>query len=118
MKKRWKMSLTYKIAAGIVRLLGVKKMFLKNKEEMLEYAKGENAKVVFELEKAKKRAMRRNYFLFDRDVMGSMLITYQKNKSPTDGAVLYLFGGGMITQPNKIDFSLAERIMEKTNKDV
>ena len=112
------MSLTYKIAAGIVRLLGVKKMFLKNKEEMLEYAKGENAKVVFELEKAKKRAMRRKYFLFDRDVMGSMLITYQKNKSPADGAVLYLFGGGMITQPNKIDFSLAERIMEKTNKDV
>lgn len=38
------MSLTYKIASGIVRLLGVKKMFLKSKEDMLEYAKGENAK--------------------------------------------------------------------------
>lgn len=33
------MSLTYKIASTIVRLIGVKKMFLKNKEEMLEYAK-------------------------------------------------------------------------------
>ena len=48
------MSLTYKIASTIVRLIGVKKMFLKNKEEMLEYAKGENAKIVFDLEKAKR----------------------------------------------------------------
>ncbi len=50
------MSLTYKIASTIVRLAGVKKMFLKNKEEMLEYAKKENAKAVFDLDKAKKRA--------------------------------------------------------------
>lgn len=35
------MSLTYKIASTTVRLAGVKKMFLKNKEEMLEYAKKE-----------------------------------------------------------------------------
>lgn len=48
------MSLTYKIAADIVRLLGVKKMFLKNKEEMLEYAKGENAKVVLSLRRQKR----------------------------------------------------------------
>lgn len=108
------MSLTYKIASGIVRLLGVKKMFLKNKEEMLEYAKGENAKVVFDLNKAMRRAKRRKYHLFDRDVMGYRLLSYQKNPSPANGAVLYLFGGGMITQPNKLDFPLAERIMEKT----
>lgn len=38
------MSLNYKIASGIVRLLNVKKMFLKNKDEMLEYAKGEMQK--------------------------------------------------------------------------
>ena len=54
------MSLTYKIAAGIVRLLGVKKMFLKSKEEMLEYARRENAKVVFDLDKAMNRASRKN----------------------------------------------------------
>ncbi len=112
------MSLTYKIAAEIVKLLGVKKMFLKYKEEMLEYAKGENAKVVFDLERAMKRAERKNYFLFDRDVMGYRLLSYQKNKSFSKGAVLYLFGGGMITQPNKLDFKLAERIMEQTDKDV
>lgn len=34
-------------------------MFLKNKEEMLEYAKKENAKAVFDLYKAKKRAKRK-----------------------------------------------------------
>ena len=34
------------------------------------------------------------------------------------GAVLYLFGGGMITQPDKLDFKLSERIMERTGKDV
>jgi len=113
-----KMSLNYKIASGIVRLLHVKKMFLKNKEEMLEYAKGENAKEVFDLDKAMERAKRKKYYLCDREVMGYRLISYQKNENYADGAVLYLFGGGMITQPNELDFSLAERIMENTGKDV
>lgn len=112
------MSLTYNIASTIVKMIGVKKMFLKNKEEMLEYAKGENAKIVFDLEKAKARATRKKYYLFDRDVMGYRLISYQKNQTPADSAVLYLFGGGMITQPNKLDFKLSERIMEHTGKDV
>ena len=112
------MSLTYKIASTIVRLVGVKKMFLKNKEEMLEYAKKENAKAVFDLNKAKNIAERKNYYLYDRDVMGYRLISYQKNQIHADGAVLYLFGGGMITQPDKLDFSLAERIMEQTGKDL
>ena len=75
------MSLNYKIASGIVRLLGVKKIFLKNKEEILEYAKGQNAKAVFDLDKARKRAERKNYYLMDRDVMGYRLLSYQKNKS-------------------------------------
>ena len=112
------MSLTYKIASTIVRLLGVKKMFLKNKEDMLAYARKENAKTVFDFEKAMKRARRKNYYLFDREVMGYRLLSYQKNQSPAGGAVLYLFGGGMITQPNQLDFPLAERIMERTGKDV
>ena len=112
------MSLTYKIASTIVRLLGVKKMFLKNKEEMLAYARKENAKAVFDLEKAKKRAERKNYFLFEREVMGCRMLSYQKNRMAGEDAVLYLFGGGMITQPDKLDFSLAERILEKTGKDV
>ena len=112
------MSATYKIASTIVRLVGVKKMFLKNKEEMLEYARGQNAKAVFDLEKARKRAERKNYHLIDRDVIGYRLISYQKNKNHADEAVLFLFGGGMITQPDKLDFALAERIMEQTGKDV
>ena len=112
------MSLNYKIASGIVRLLGVKKIFLKNKEEILEYAKGQNAKVVFDLDKTRKRAKRKNYYLMDRDVMGYRLLSYQKNKSHAEGAVLYLFGGGMITQPDRLDFTLSERIMEQTGKDI
>ena len=112
------MSLTYKIASTIVRLVGVKKMFLKDKEEMLEYAKKENEKAVFDLNKAKKRAERKNYFLIDKDVMGYRLLSYQKNEKPAEGVVFYLFGGGMITGPDKLDFSLAERIMEKTGKDL
>jgi len=112
------MSLTYKIASTIVRLAGVKKIFLKNKKEMLEYAKGQNAKAVFDLEKAKKRAERKKYYLIDRDVMGYRVISYQKNKSPANGAVLYFFGGGMITPPDKLDFALSERIMEQTGKDL
>ena len=112
------MTLTYKIASGIVRLLGVKKIFLKNKDEMLEYAKGENAKKAFDLNKAMKRAKRKNYYLYDRAVMGYRLLSYQKNEDPAAGAVLYFFGGGMITQPDKLDFALSERIMEQTGKDV
>ncbi|WP_195217708.1 alpha/beta hydrolase [Anaerococcus vaginalis] len=112
------MSLSYIIASTIVRLVGVKKMFLKNKEEMLEYAKRENAKGVFDLDKANKKAERKNYFLFDKEVMGYRLLSYQKNKKPAEGVVFYLFGGGMITGPDKLDFSLAERIMEKTGKDL
>ena len=107
------MSITYKITSNIIKFLNVKKMFLKNKEEMLEYAKGENAKVVFELDKARKRAARKKYYLFDRDVMGYRLISYQENQDFAKGAVLYFFGGGMITQPNKLDFTLSERIMKK-----
>ena len=112
------MSLNYKIASGIVRLIGVKRIFLKNKEEILEYAKGQNAKAVFDLDKARKRAKRKNYYLIVRDVMGYRLLSYQKNKSHAEGAVLYLFGGGMITQPDRLDFTLSERIMEQTGKDV
>ena len=112
------MSLTYKIASTIVRIVGVKKMFLKNKEEILEYAKKENAKAVFDLDKAKKKAERKNYFLIDRGVMGYRLLSYQKNKKPAEGVVFYLFGGGMITGPDKLDFSLSERIMEQTGKDL
>ena len=112
------MSLTYKVASGIVRLLEVKKMFLKSKEEMLEYAEGEKAKKVFNIDKALKRAKRKNYYLYDRDIMGYRLLSYQKSKNPAKGAVLYFFGGGMITPPDKLDFSLSERIVEQTGKDV
>lgn len=110
------MSLIYKISAGIVRLLGVKK-FLMNKDEILEYARGENAKLVFDFDKAMKRAKRKNYYIFDRDVMGYRIISYQKMKTIQWGNSLS-FGGGMITQPDKLDFSLAERIMKRTGKDV
>ncbi|WP_311553758.1 alpha/beta hydrolase [Propionimicrobium lymphophilum] len=112
------MSLTYKVASDIVRLLEVKKMFLKSKEEMLEYAEEEKAKKVFNIDKALKRAKRKNYYLYDRDIMGYRLLSYQKSKNPANGAVLYFFGGGMITPPDKLDFSLAERIVEQTGKDV
>ena len=112
------MTLSYKIAAGIVRLLGIKKIFKKSKEDILEYAKKQNAKSAFDIDKAMKRADRKKYFLFDRKAMGHRVLIYQKNENPANGAVLYLFGGGMITGPDSLDFSLSERIMEKTGKDV
>ncbi len=112
------MTLTYKIATGIVSLLGVKKIFRRSKEDILNYAKKQNAKSTFDINKAMKRASRKKYFLFDRKVQGYRLLTYQKSEEPAEGAVFYLFGGGMITGPDKLDFSLAERIMNKTGKDV
>ena len=50
------MTLTYKIAASIVRLLGIKKIFKKPKKEILEYAEKHNAKSAFDIDKAMKRA--------------------------------------------------------------
>ena len=50
------MTLSYKIAEGIVRLLGIKKIFKKSKEDILEYAKKQNAKSAFDIDKAMKRA--------------------------------------------------------------
>ena len=84
----------------------------------MEYAKKQNARSPFDIDKAMKRARRKKYFLFDRKAMEHRVLTYQKNENPAKGAVLYLFGGGMITGPDRLDFSLAERIMEKTGKDV
>ena len=112
------MSLIYKISKVIVRLLGVKKIFKKSKNDILEYAKKQNEKSAFNIDKARNRADNKNYFLFDRKIMGHRFLSYQKNEKPSEGAVLYLFGGGMITGPDRLDFSLSERIMEKTGKDV
>ena len=112
------MSITYKVAEEIAKLLKVKNFLKMSKADILEYAKKENAKHPFDLAKAKNRAARKNYYLFDKDIEGSRLITYQKNKEPAQGAVLYLFGGGMITGPDRLDFALAERIMEETGKDL
>ncbi len=112
------MSLTYKVAAETVKLAGVKKIFRKSKKDILKYAEKQNAKSTFDIGKAMKRADRKKYFLFDRNVMGNRLLTYQKSKNPAKGAILYLFGGGMITGPDRLDFSLSERIMENTGKDV
>ena len=112
------MTLIYKLAAGIVKVSGVKKIFKKSKKDILEYAKKQNAKHIFDISRAKKRADRKKYLIFDREVMGHRILTYQKNESYSQGAILYLFGGGMITGPDRLDFSLAERIMDQTGKDV
>lgn len=112
------MTLTYRVAALIVRMLGVKKIFKRSKEDILEYAKKQNEKSKFDINKAMKKAVRKKYFLFDKKVMGYRVLAYQKNENPSEGAILYLFGGGMITGPDRLDFSLSERIMEKTGKDV
>lgn len=68
------MSLTYKIAACIVRLLGVKKIFRKSKKDILEYAKKQNEKPAFDRDKAMKRDRRKKYFFFDRKVMGHRVL--------------------------------------------
>lgn len=112
------MTITYKILEKIIKLLKVKKIFIKSKEDILEYAKKENNKVIFNIDKSTKIANRKKYYLFDKEVDGYRLLLYQKSKKPAVGAVFYLFGGGMITGPNQLDFPLAERIMQKIDKDV
>lgn len=112
------MSATYKIAEKLVKFLDIKKMFRKSKEEILEYARKENSKHIFDFEKAEKRAKKKGYYLKEGKIQGYKFLIYKKELKDSDGAVLYLFGGGMITGPDRLDFLLAERIMEKTGTDV
>lgn len=112
------MSLVYKAAVVLVKASQFKRVFRMSKENILKFARKENKKNKFDLEKLKDKAREDNFYIVNKKIMGYDVIKFQLRENLSDKAVLYLYGGGMITGPDKKDFKLAKRIMENTKRDV
>lgn len=105
------MSFTYKILEKFVKLIRFKKIFLLPKDKILNYARRQNQKPSFKIPNEEGLYFEDKVFLSRR-----LIILHSKNKNP--GAILFLFGGGYITNPDKRDLSLAKKICRETGKDV
>ncbi len=105
------MSFTYKILEKFVKLIRLKKIFLLPEDKILNYARRQNQKPSFKVLDEEDLYFEDKTFLSQR-----LIILHSKNKKP--GAILYLFGGGYITNPDKRDLSLAKKICRETGKDV
>lgn len=105
------MSFTYKILEKFVKLIRLKKIFLFPEDKIVNYARRQNQKPSFELKDEDDIYYEDRTFLSQR-----LIVIHSKNKKP--GAILYLFGGGYITNPDKRDLSLAKKICRETGKDV
>ncbi|MDU7151641.1 MAG: alpha/beta hydrolase [Peptoniphilus grossensis] len=105
------MSFTYKILEKFVKLIRIKKIFLLPEDKILNYARRQNQKPSFKVLDEEDLYSEDKTFLSQR-----LIILHSKNKKP--GAILYLFGGGYITNPDKRDLSLAKKICRETGKDV
>lgn len=105
------MSFTYKILEKFVKLIRFKKIFLLPKDKILNYARRQNQKPSFKIPNEEGLYFEDKVFLSQR-----LIILHSKNKNL--GAILFLFGGGYITNPDKRDLSLAKKICRETGKDV
>ena len=105
------MSFTYKILEKFVKLIRLKKIFLLPEDKILNYARRQNQKPSFKVLDEEVLYFEDKIFLSQR-----LIILHSKNKSP--GAILYLFGGGYITNPDKRDLNLEKKICRETGKDV
>lgn len=105
------MSFTYKILEKFVKLIRLKKIFLLPEDKILNYARRQNQKPSFKISDEEDLYFEDKIFLSQR-----LIILHSKNKKP--GGILYLFGGGYITNPDKRDLSLAKKICRETGKDV
>lgn len=105
------MSFTYKILEKFVKLIRLKKIFLLPEDKIVNYARRQNQKPSFKILDEEDLYFEDKTFLSQR-----LIILHSKNKKP--GAILYLFGGGYITNPDKRDLSLAKKICRETGKDV
>lgn len=105
------MSIYYKIFSFFVKLIRFKKIFLLPKDKILNYARRQNQKPSFKIPYEEGLYFEDKVFLSQR-----LIILHSKNKNP--GAILFLFGGGYITNPDKRDLSLAKKICRETGKDV
>ena len=107
------MSLLYKIAKPLVKLLGMKKMFEQPKDELLRMAEKRNRNRGFRMPTDKK------FRYGDERIFGKyhcLKIETQPQKSQK--ALLFIFGGGYIIGSDKGDISIAADIGSKSGRDV
>ncbi|WP_071027501.1 alpha/beta hydrolase [Peptoniphilus raoultii] len=110
------MSIVYKLLANILKLSNIKNIFTKDKDTILKYARKQNEKNKFNFEKIKKESKFSKCELIDFD--GYPCIIFKENDNFSDAAILQLYGGGMITGPDKMDYKLADRLVKFTKRDV
>ena len=106
------MSITYRVAASIVRLLNIKKLFRKSEAEILAFATKQSNKFRLRLDQFK------GYHCSIEEVDGFKCVKLQATPKPAAKAVLLLYGGGYVTPPDARDFKIAKRIVDQTGSDV
>lgn len=110
------MSLAYKLLASLVSLSHIKKIFTLDKDLILAYARRKERKNKFNFEKIKRKAKFSKCELIE--IASYPCIVFKKDEAFSNKAILYFYGGGMITGPDNMDFKLADLLVKKTGKDV
>lgn len=106
------MSFSYKVAAFIVKMLGIKKMFLLPEDKILALAKKNNQKNQFSMPTDK------DFFYELNEINGYKNLIIKNNEEKSDKAILFLYGGGNIGCPDKRDMKFAKKLARETKKDL
>lgn len=106
------MSFTYKFAETLVKLSGAKKLFLLPEDKILNYARKTNAKHPFTV------PTDRDFIYEVEEIDGYKNLIVKNNEEKAGSAILFLYGGGNITCPDKRDLQFVKRLAKETKKDV
>ena len=108
------MSIRYKIAKSILRILGFKRIFRLPVDELIEKAEHLNKNRHFKIPKNHK------YIYGDIPIMDGKYhcLSIQREMQRSEKAILFFFGGGMIIGPDEGDVSCAGQYGADCNMDV
>lgn len=106
------MSITYRVAASIVRLLNIKRLFRMSEAKILAFATKQSNKFRLRLDQFK------DYHCSIEEIDGFKCVKLQATPKPAAKATLLLYGGGYVTPPDARDFKIAKRIVDQTGSDV
>ena len=106
------MSISYSIFKTAVKLMGIKKMTSLPEEELIRKSRHMQEKSPFRMPKDD------SHFTYRDHVYQGKFHTVQICPVNASGAVLYLYGGGMMTPPAKRYFEYAKQMAALTERDV
>ncbi len=95
------------------RLSGMKKIFALPQDEMLKIIRKMNEKRGFLMPKDKKLHYEKR-MIFEK----YPCLVVRKRETPSEQAVLFFFGGGMMLGPDKGDFSVLKKLCRETERDI